>query len=94
VIKEWAHLLATRISRQLGPSSEIDAFILPYRSGGKCYIACDFTEGDGQVYPLVFSVGEPFMLDNHDPQIADAAEIVHICGLLASELKAKITILV
>ena len=94
-VKTWVQACGTRIRQNLGGGA-IKACVWPYRYGSEVFIACDFwgtgaAEGASpDIEAMTFNVGRHLRLHEHDPAVPDAADALHMIGLLCSEVGARV----
>lgn len=94
-VKAWLQACSSRIRQNLGGGA-IKACVWPYRHGSEVFIACDFW-GTGapesacpDIEAMTFNLGRRLRLHEHDPAVPDAADALHMIGLLCSEVGARV----
>jgi hypothetical protein len=72
---------------------ELRAGVWPYRrQGNQIHIACDIGTASDDVEGMTFAIGGPHDFDLYNPVVPDAAEALHMIGLLCRRLGAKVEI--
>jgi len=93
-IMTWVAECAARFEHmQHRVGHELRAGVWPYRrQGNQIYIACDIGTASDDVEGMSFAIGGPHDFDLYNPVVPDAAEALHMIGLLCRRLGAKVVI--
>lgn len=87
-VDSWIEIAATRVLESA--KAPFVAKVWAYREGTASLIACDLEGADRRCKGFTFIVGSAHDFCENDPQVPDAAEAIHMIGLLVKRLNATV----
>lgn len=87
-VVRWVDAMAARLSA--GDVAPYKARVWPYRRGAGSFISCDIDGGRSSGESITFKVGGRHDFDDFEPTVPDAAEALHMIGLLAQRVGAEV----